>query len=121
MSQVKGTAIQTGLSAQNDGVTPKSTTLFKSNGNKRELVSNYFSIDEKFIPLLNMKLVAGRNLSDNISSDKKEGFIVNEAFVQQAGWKNPIGQDMEGFDHKGHVIGVVKNFTTLLCIIPLRR
>ncbi len=110
LSQVKGIAVQTGLSAQNDGVTPKATTFFKSNGNKRELVSNYFSIDEKFIPLLNMKLLAGRNLSDNISSDKKEGFIVNEAFVQQAGWKNPIGQDMEGFDHKGHVIGVVKNF-----------
>jgi putative ABC transport system permease protein len=26
------------------------------------------------------------------------------------GWKNPIGQSIEGFDHKGTVVGVVKNF-----------
>jgi putative ABC transport system permease protein len=110
MSQVKGTAVQTGLSAANNGETPKSTTLVTASGVKRELVTNYFSVDEKFIPLLSMRLVAGRNLSADISSDKKEGFIVNEAFVQQVGWKKPIGQAIEGFDHKGHVIGVVKNF-----------
>jgi len=110
LSQVKGTAIQTGLSVTNNGETPKATTFFKSKGVKRELVSNYFAIDEKFIPLLNMQLLSGRNLSDNMPSDKKEGFIINEAFVQQAGWKNAIGQYMEGFDHKGQVIGVVRNF-----------
>jgi putative ABC transport system permease protein len=110
MSQVKGTAVQTGLSTLNNNAPVKSTTLVKSNGVKRELMSNYFSVDEKFIPLLGMKLLAGRNLADNMPSDKKEGFIVNEAFVQQVGWKNPVGQPIEGFDHKGLVIGVVKNF-----------
>jgi putative ABC transport system permease protein len=73
-------------------------------------VSNYFTIDEKFIPLLSMKLIGGRNLSAAISTDKKEGFIVNQAFVQQMGWKKPIGQAIEGFNHKGHVTGVVSNF-----------
>ncbi len=111
MSQVKGTAIQTGLDINNNGQTPKATTMATmTNGVKREVMSNYFSIDEKFIPMLQMKLIAGRNLSDAMATDKKEGFIVNEAFVQQMGWKNPIGQAIEGFDHKGHVIGVVKNF-----------
>ncbi|HEY4198381.1 MAG TPA: FtsX-like permease family protein, partial [Mucilaginibacter sp.] len=110
LSQVKGTAVQTGLSGSDNNATVKASTFFKSNGVKREIMSNYFSVDEKFIPLLNMKLAAGRNLSAAIPSDKKEGFIVNEAFVQQAGWKNPIGQAIEGFDHKGHVIGVIKNF-----------
>jgi putative ABC transport system permease protein len=43
-------------------------------------------------------------------TDKKEGFIVTEAFVHQVGWKKPIGQPIEGFNHKGHVVGVVKNF-----------
>jgi putative ABC transport system permease protein len=110
LSQVKGTAVQTGLSSSDNNAPVKASTFFKSNGIKRELVTNYFAIDEKFIPLLNMKLAAGRNLSAAMPTDKKEGFIVNEAFVQQAGWKNPVGQDIEGFDHKGHVIGVVKNF-----------
>lgn len=110
MSQVKGTAVQTGLSTLNNNAPVKASTFVKANGVKRELMSNYFSVDEKFIPLLGMKLLAGRNLADNMPSDKKEGFLVNEAFVQQVGWKNPIGQSIEGFDHKGLVIGVVKNF-----------
>ncbi|SHN13974.1 ABC transporter permease [Mucilaginibacter sp. OK098] len=109
MSQVKGTSVQNGLSIINS-VQAKATTLVKSNGVKRELMSNYFSIDDKFIPLLNVNLAAGRNFSEKMATDKKEGFIVNEAFVSQVGWKNPIGQAIEGFDHKGHVVGVVKNF-----------
>lgn len=93
-----------------NGATPKATTLATANGVKREVMSNYFMIDDQFIPLLNMKLIAGRNFSEAIITDKKEGFIVNEAFVNQMGWKKPIGQSIEGFDHKGLVTGVVKNF-----------
>lgn len=110
MSQVKGTSVQTGMSAVNADETPKATTLVSNGKVKREMMSNYFSIDEKFIPLLNMKLSSGRNLSADMPSDKKAGFIVNEAFVNQVGWTKPLGQAIEGFDHKGYVVGVVKNF-----------
>lgn len=86
------------------------TTFGRSNGEKRELVSNYFLIDPDFIPLLQIRLVAGRNLSDSLLSDKEEAFLVNESFVRYMGWKNAIGQPLEGFGHKGKVVGVVKNF-----------
>ncbi len=109
LSAVKGTSVGVSFSMGN-GETPKATTMASSNGVKREVMSNYFMIDDKFIPLLNMKLIAGRNLSDAMATDKKEGFIVNEAFVKQMGWKKPIGQLIEGFNNKGSVIGVVKNF-----------
>ena len=108
LSAVKGTSV--GLSFFMNGETPKATTLAASAGVKRNIMANYFFIDDKFIPLLNMKLIAGRNFSEALSTDKKAGFIVNEAFVQQMGWKKPIGQAIEGFDHKGYVTGVVKNF-----------
>jgi putative ABC transport system permease protein len=109
LSQVKGTSLQSGLAIENGGQA-KSTTMVTANGVKRELMSNYFSVDEKFVPLLSMQLSSGRNFSPEMITDKKEGFIVNEAFVQQVGWKKPIGQAIEGFDHKGHVVGVIKNF-----------
>ncbi|MDO3641147.1 ABC transporter permease [Mucilaginibacter sp. L3T2-6] len=109
MSQVKGTSVQNGLAVDNGGQA-KSTTLTIADGRKRELMSNYFSIDEKFIPLLKMRLLAGRNFSEQMITDKQEGFIVNEAFVKQLGWKHAIGQPMEGMNHKGRVVGVVKNF-----------
>jgi len=109
LSQVKATSVENGLAVENPAYS-KATTFVKANGRKRELMSNYFAVDDKFCPLLNIPFIAGRNFSEEMTTDKKEAFIVNEAFVQQVGWKNPIGQEMEGFDHKGHVVGVIKNF-----------
>ena len=110
LSAVKGVTIQTGLSGSGDDGTPKATTFASANGVKRQLMSNYFSIDQDFVPLLNLKLLAGRNFSAMIATDAKQGFVVNEAFVHQMGWKKPIGQEIEGMDHKGRVVGVVNNF-----------
>ena len=45
-----------------------------------------------------------------MATDRDGGFLVNEAFVKAMGWRSPIGQSMEGFMHKGKVIGVVKDF-----------
>lgn len=109
LSQVKATSVENGLAVEN-ATYAKATTFVKADGRKRELMSNYFAVDDKFFPLLNIPVMAGRNFSEEMITDKKEAFIVNEAFVQQIGWKNPIGQEMEGFDHKGRVIGVIKNF-----------
>jgi putative ABC transport system permease protein len=108
LMQVKGTAVQTGLSMRNNE-TPKSTTTVIANGIKREIVANYFSVDEQFMPLLAMKMAAGRNFRGGVA-DKKGGYIVNEAFIKQVGLKNPIGTAIDGFEKKGHIIGVVKNF-----------
>jgi putative ABC transport system permease protein len=109
LSSAKGTSVGASFSI-NNGEMAKATTFANSNGVKREVVSNYFMVDDKFIPLMNMQLIAGRNFSEAMATDKKEAFVVNEAFVNQMGWKKPIGQAIEGFDHKGHVTGVVKNF-----------
>ncbi|GAB4047275.1 ABC transporter permease [Spirosoma litoris] len=93
-----------------DALLTKATTIFQSAGKKREVMGNYLSIDERFLPLMNMKLASGRNLSAGSEADKNGAFLVNEAFVKQAGWKQAIGQPMEGFMHKGKVVGVIRNF-----------
>jgi putative ABC transport system permease protein len=109
LTAVKGTSV--GDSFFIDGDTPKSTTLASANGVQRNIMANYFMIDPQFIPLLKMGLKDGRNFSDAMITDQKQGFIVNEAFVRQMGWKKPVGQAIEGIgDRKGHVIGVVNNF-----------
>ncbi|NIJ52292.1 ABC transporter permease [Dyadobacter arcticus] len=95
---------------QMDATYPAATTIFKSNGKRKEVISSYFFIDEYFIPLLDIKLLQGRNISSGHVWDKNGAFIVNEAFVKMSGWKNPVGQAIEGFRHKGEVIGVVKDF-----------
>lgn len=86
------------------------STFGTSDGQQRELMSNYFFIDPNFMPLFQVQLIEGRNMSYSLSTDKHEAFIVNEAFVNTMGWSTAIGQSLEGFGHKGKVIGVVKNF-----------
>lgn len=68
-------------------------------------------IDGQFIPTYKIKLAAGRNFNENISTDF--GYIINESAVKKIGWKSPeeaIGRIIEYGDRKGNVIGVVKDF-----------
>ena len=92
-----------------DGITI-GTTLVETNGKKRELMCNYYAVDPHFLPVFQIKLAEGRNLSDSFGTDKTEAFLVNEAFVKMMGWKSGVGRYMEGFGLKGKIVGVVKNF-----------
>lgn len=102
-------AVSIGSGMPGEGIA-MATTIAYSGNKKRELMCNYFYIDPQFIPLLRMTLIAGRNMTDSLSTDRTEAFIVNEAFVKEMGWRSPLGQSMEGFMHKGRIVGVVKNF-----------
>ena len=68
--------------------------------------------DEDFLETFEIDLVAGRNFSTEIASDRTEAFILNETAVRQLGWEEPIGKQFEWVigRRKGRVIGVVKDF-----------
>jgi len=101
--------ITAGSGLQQEGL-PMATTFAEVDGRKREFVGNYYFIDEQFLPLLQIQLLEGRNLSEKFAPDKNEGFLVNEAFVKSMGWKSGLGKSVEGWGKKGKVVGVVKNF-----------
>jgi putative ABC transport system permease protein len=74
--------------------------------------------DNEFIRTMNMRIVAGRDFSNEYATDKTEGFILNEEAVKKAGWQNPaeaIGKKFQwvlpsAVLKSGKVIGVVQNF-----------
>jgi putative ABC transport system permease protein len=72
----------------------------------------YETVDESYIPMLKIALLQGRNFSKAFPSDSSHSVLVNEAFVKQAGWKNPIGQPVNFWYNKEiyTVIGVVKDY-----------
>lgn len=107
-SSIQRLSIGSGLPIEGESL--RSTTTWFDNGKKRESMARYYRIDPNFLPLLKISLAAGRNLSDSFSTDKTEGFLVNETFVAKMGWKKPIGQRIEGGEKKGKVIGVVRDF-----------
>jgi putative ABC transport system permease protein len=88
---------------------------FDYNGVNKQ-VFEYF-IDPEFIPLMDMKMVAGRNFRNDIADDTIKSVIVNEAMVKDFGWtiENAVGQELKGYYENDNsknpvVIGVVRNF-----------
>ena len=80
-----------------------------TDGTYRDFALNI--IDEDYLPTHGMQLVAGRNFSRENPSDAERALIVNEAFVAEYGWEDPIGQRLPGESFEDHeIIGVVKDF-----------
>jgi putative ABC transport system permease protein len=76
-------------------------------------------IDDEYIPLMKMELVAGRNFTDEVAD--KKGVLVNEAFAKEYGWTDVSGKRIPGKGFGEHeVIGIVKdfNYTSLYTTVP---
>lgn len=73
-------------------------------------MANYFTVDEDFIPTLEIEVKQGRNFSKSVISDKDNAVIVNEALVYDAGWDEGVGKKIKMGDATYDVVGVVKDF-----------
>lgn len=104
-SAIKGVTVGYGMA---DATLASTYTL--SEGKRRETLCTYYVIDDQFLPVFHMRLQEGRNLSDSITTDKQEAFLVNESFLKTMGWQSGVGKEVEGFGHKGRIVGVVKDF-----------
>lgn len=80
--------------------------------------------DLDFVSTMKMEIMAGRDFSKDMPTDKSQGFIINEEAVKKFGWRSPvnaIGKPIQWVLpnvvlKQGKVIGVVKNFS----MTPLR-
>ena len=80
------------------------------NGNQ-QISPDMNLIDKNYFPALGLKVIQGRNYSDEFPGDSTQSIIVNEAFVKVAKWKEAIGQDVKIMNDKVFkVIGVVKDY-----------
>jgi putative ABC transport system permease protein len=81
-------------------------------------IAQELMVDADYIPAMEIKMLAGRNLSDAIQSDKYGGALINETLQKRLGWTDAIGKRMKfRIDDKGTVgertvVGVVKDFHT---------
>jgi putative ABC transport system permease protein len=78
--------------------------------------SDFYSIiklaDNEYVPGFKLPLVAGRNIE---ASDTMKEFLVNEMVLKNLGIKNPqdaLDKEIELWDRKGPIVGVLKNFNT---------
>ena len=83
-------------------------TWWEGKDESKSFIINATGIDEQFIPLLKMKLVAGANFTG--SKADSAHYILNETAIRQTGIKNPIGKQFKLWQTTGTIIGVVKDF-----------
>ncbi len=81
----------------------------------QQVDTEYMAIDENYIDVLDLELVAGKNFDLNHTAELREGLIVNETTVKEMGWQTPveaIGKKIESpsGQPEGTVIGVVKDY-----------
>jgi putative ABC transport system permease protein len=71
----------------------------------------YCAVDENFLDLYGIRLVAGRNLT---AADSSKNIIVNEALMRNLGYTNPldiVGAELKiGGDGPVHVVGVINDY-----------
>jgi len=86
-------------------------TVAKIN-NDSTIQFDYETVDEAYLPTFKIPLAQGRNFSPDFPSDSANSVLVNQSFVKQAEWKNPIGQNVNfWYDNKKYtVVGVVKDY-----------
>jgi putative ABC transport system permease protein len=96
------------------GVAPKNPgtpgTTVKVNAGT-QITTAYETIDASYLPLLKIPIVQGRNFSSEFPADSAHAVLVNETFVKEAGWKDPIGQTIHVYEPAVDytVVGVVKD------------
>jgi len=79
---------------------------------KKDILSEFWSVDENYIPTMGIKLVSGRNFSKDMATDSG-AVIVNEAFAKKFGHKDPLNKMVYRFSRGAeefHIIGVMKDF-----------
>lgn len=85
---------------------------FEYNGVNRDVYEYY--VDNDYIPMMGMQILAGRNFNPAVSEDTIKSVIVNETMMREFGWTidNAVGQELKGYTEKltPVVIGVVKDF-----------
>ncbi len=70
-------------------------------------------VDHDFIDIFGIKILQGRNFSEDVDSDQEKAFIINEAAAKAFGWESPLGRKLawaQKREEKGIVIGVIENF-----------
>ena len=91
----------------------RNSNSFWKNGREKIDQATYAQswwVDTDYFSTMGMRLVKGRNFSDDIASDSS-AVVINETMASKLGFADPLGQQIDwGGDFKMHIIGVVADF-----------
>ncbi|MFV1885190.1 MAG: ABC transporter permease [Balneola sp.] len=91
------------------------TANMKSDSTDQVFTTHTYNVDEHFISVMGLNLVAGRNFNPDMSTDSTQSIIISREAVSLLGFKNPglaIGNevDINNGDFILTIIGVIDGF-----------
>jgi putative ABC transport system permease protein len=99
-------------------------TNVRVNKEDEKLEIHSFSVDQNYIDVMGMELIAGRNFPDNMSAENERFIIVDERTLQtlQLGSPNEaVGKNIIVNDSTlVEIVGVVKNYQYAALFLPVR-
>jgi putative ABC transport system permease protein len=97
-----------GIRNNTRGIKWKEKGELKNDGKDNYFGSETTCIDTGYFKMLGVEFVMGRNFNENITSDK-QNYILNQEAVRQMGLSNPIGTEFALYDRWGTIVGVIKD------------
>jgi len=77
---------------------------------EKEVELNFLYVDHDYAETFDLKIIRGRDFSEEYPTDATEAYVVNESAVRFMGMDNPIGKRVTLAGREGRIIGVVRNF-----------
>jgi putative ABC transport system permease protein len=110
-SRVISASIASQIPGQNDSDGTQAFPKGKENEGNMGMHINIYHIDYEYLATLGMKLIHGRNLSQDFPSDST-GIVMNETGAVEFGWtpESAIGKSIVARQREYRVVGVVKDF-----------
>jgi putative ABC transport system permease protein len=70
------------------------------------------SVGFDFVKIMKLQMAEGRDFSKTNPTDSTDAYLINEEAAKEMNMKHPIGQWVQAWQKRGHIIGVLKDFHT---------
>jgi len=70
------------------------------------------SVGFDFVKMMKLNMVQGRDFSPQNPTDSTDAYIINETAAKEMYNGHPLGQSVQAWAKKGHIIGVVQDYHT---------
>jgi putative ABC transport system permease protein len=78
------------------------------------------SVGFDFVKIFKLQMADGRDFSPTNPTDSTDAFLINEEAAREMGMKHPIGQWVQAWKKRGHIIGVLKDYHTQSLRDPIK-
>jgi putative ABC transport system permease protein len=74
------------------------------------VVVDFLTVDDRFLDVLRIDILQGRNFFSDSETDINEALILNQSAVKALGFEEPLEKNLQHFVYTAKLIGVIKDF-----------